>query len=316
MSKGTLYTPGAEAVAVKGRFAAYRWLILRRVSQVGILVLFMVGPVLLWLKGAGGRPAEVFWPVKGTLASSLTLDVLPLTDPFMVLQSLAAGHVMTKTAFIGAAIVLAFYLLVGGRTYCSWVCPVNIVTDAAHWLRQKLGLKGGIQLARRTRYWVMAMALIVSAATGVLAWELVNPITIFQRVLTFGVGLGWLVILGIFLYDTFASKRGWCSHLCPVGAFYALVNRFGLVKVSAAKRSACTNCMDCFAVCPEPHVITPALRGADRGLGPVILSADCTNCGRCADVCAPAVFEFATRFANQSEAKPGEHASSQVPKAA
>lgn len=310
------YSPGAEAVAVKGWLASNRWLVLRRVTQVGILAMFLVGPVLLWLKGAGARPGEVFWVVKGSLASSLTLDVLPLTDPFMVLQSLAAGNVMTRTAFVGAAIVLAFYLLVGGRTYCSWVCPVNMVTDAAYWLRQKLGLKGGIALSRRTRYWAMGMALVVSAVTGVLAWELVNPITIMQRAITFGVGLGWVVVLGIFLFDLFAARRGWCSHLCPVGAFYGLVNRFGLVKVSAARRSACTNCMDCFAVCPEPHVITPALRGADKGLGPAILSQDCTNCGRCADVCAPGVFEFATRFADKPERKEGEAVTPEVPKAA
>lgn len=310
------YTPGREATAVKGWLASHRWLILRRISQFGILALFLIGPVLLMLKGEGARPGEVFWFVKGTLASSLTLNVLPLTDPFMLLQSLAAGHVMTATAFIGAAIVLVFYLLVGGRTYCSWVCPVNVVTDGAHWLRQKLGLKGGIALSRKTRYWVMAMALAVAAVTHVMVWELVNPVTILQRALIFGAGLAWTVVLGIFLYDVFAAKRGWCSHLCPVGAFYGLINRFSLVKVSAAKREACTNCMDCFAVCPEPHVIAPALRGADKGVGPVILSQDCTNCGRCADVCAPAVFEFATRFNNKPERKGGEQATPQVPKAA
>jgi len=56
--------------------------------------------------------------------------------------------------------------------------------------------------------------------------------------------------------------------------------------------------MDCFAVCPEPHVNTPALRGADTGVGPVIMSGDCTNCGRCIDVCAKDVFKFDLRFHN------------------
>jgi ferredoxin-type protein NapG len=56
--------------------------------------------------------------------------VLEDTDPFVALQSLAAGHVPETLGLIGVAIVLAFYLLVGGRVYCSWVCPINVVTDA------------------------------------------------------------------------------------------------------------------------------------------------------------------------------------------
>ena len=37
--------PGAEAVAVKGWWSAYRWLILRRFVQLGILALFLLGPL-------------------------------------------------------------------------------------------------------------------------------------------------------------------------------------------------------------------------------------------------------------------------------
>jgi ferredoxin-type protein NapH len=58
--------------------------------------------------------------------------------------------------------------------------------------------------------------------------------------------------------------------------------------------------MDCFAVCPEPQVIPPALKGADKGTGPVILAANCTACGRCIDVCAKDVFAFANRFQDKS----------------
>ena len=57
--------------------------------------------------------------------------------------------------------------------------------------------------------------------------------------------------------------------------------------------------MDCVAVCPEPHVIMPALKGIN-GAGPVILDLNCTNCGRCIDVCSKDVFEFGTRFGNKA----------------
>jgi ferredoxin-type protein NapH len=55
--------------------------------------------------------------------------------------------------------------------------------------------------------------------------------------------------------------------------------------------------MDCFAVCPEQQVIRPALK-AVGGTGPIILEANCTNCGRCIDVCSKDVFRFGLRAGN------------------
>ena len=94
---------GADAVAEKGWLAAHKWLLLRRFTQLAILGLFLLGPL------AG------IWIVKGNLAYSYTLNLLPLTDPYVVLQSLMTGHVPETLGLIGAAIVLVFYFMVGGR---------------------------------------------------------------------------------------------------------------------------------------------------------------------------------------------------------
>ena len=283
---------GAEAVQEKGWLRAHKWLILRRISQFGILALFLLGPL------AG------IWIVKGNLNYSYTLNFLPLTDPYVALQSLMTGHVPEMLGLIGIAVVLVFYLLVGGRVYCSWVCPVNIVTDAAGWLRDRLGIKGGSSLSRNTRYWILAMTLLGSALTGVVLWELINPVSMLHRGLVFGLGAAWTVVLAVFLFDLFVMTRGWCGRLCPVGAFYSLLGRWSPLRVSAPRRAACNDCMDCFEVCPEPQVIRPALKGEDKGIGPVILAANCTNCGRCIDVCSKDVFAYDLRFNNQVSAAP------------
>ena len=284
---------GAEAVAAKGWLGAHKWLLARRASQLGILALFLLGPL------AG------VWIVKGNLTFSYTLDVLPLTDPYVLLQSLLTRHMPEMKAFVGAAIVLAFYLLVGGRVFCSWACPVNMVTDAAAWLRERIGIKGGAHVSRETRYWILAMTLVLALATGTLAWELINPVSMFHRGVIFGIGAAWAVILAVFLFDLFVMKDGWCGHLCPMGAFYSLLGKVSLARTVAVKRAACNDCMDCFAICPEPQVIRPALKGID-GAGPVILAANCTNCGRCIDVCSKDVFSFGTRFGNKEVNAPSQ----------
>jgi ferredoxin-type protein NapH len=237
------------------------------------------------------------WWLKGNLASSTFLEAIGFTDPLVLLQSFAAGHVIASAALIGAATVLAFYLVVGGRVYCSWVCPINVVTDAAFWVRTRLGIPVAWQPRKATRLWLLGTLLIVSALTGTIAWELVNPITLLQRGLVFGLGIAWLVVLAVFLFDVAVSRRGWCSYVCPVGAFYGLVGTASLLRVSAPKRSACTDCGDCYRVCPEPHVLVPALKPSSATGSIVVRSGECTNCGACLDVCEEDVFRFGTRFA-------------------
>ncbi len=276
--------PGQQAIEKKGWWLAHKWLILRRMVQLGILALFLAGPLL-----------DV-WIVKGNLASSLTLEFLPLSDPYVMLQGLMSGHFPTTEGLIGVAIVLLFYALVGGRVYCSWVCPVNIVTDAAAWFRRKLGIKVSSQFSRSTRYWLLGLTLILPLITSAIVWELFNPVSLMFRGIIFGIGWAWMVILAIFAFDVFVSQRGWCGHLCPVGAFYSLLGHKSIVRVSAQKREQCDDCNDCFVVCPEPKVIRPALKGADKGISPLIDEANCTNCGRCIDVCDEDVFNFSSRF--------------------
>ena len=285
---------GKEAIEKKGWWQAYKWLILRRFSQLSILALFMLIPICKWL--SPDSDCNLGWIIKGNLASSKVFNTIPLTDPMLFLQMLASGFSKIATdAVIGAIIVFVFYLLVGGRVFCSWVCPINIITDAAFWLYSKLKLRSGTHFSRNIRYWVLGMVLILSAVTGSLAYELVNPVSMLHRGLFFGMSLGWFLIAGIFLFDLFISKRGWCTHICPMGAFYGLIGRFSPLRVRADARAACDDCAECYVVCPEPQILKPVLKGEKNGISPVILAGECTNCGRCIDVCAEEVFHFGLR---------------------
>ncbi|MEP7280351.1 MAG: quinol dehydrogenase ferredoxin subunit NapH [Rubrivivax sp.] len=294
MSRSVEAGPGAGAPASAPAHAWWwrsRWLLARRASQLLVLGLFLLGP---WFG---------LWLARGTLASSELFGMLRLTDPFVALQSLLARHTLEAGMLAGAVIVASIYVVAGGRAYCAWVCPINPVTDLAAWLRTKLGLRsrsGGLGLDRRLRYVVLGIALALSALLGSVVWETLNPITLLQRAMVFGLAGGYGAALAVFGFDLLVLPRGWCGHLCPVGAFYGVLGRVALLHVSAAHRDRCTTCGDCFRVCPEPHVIAPALYGAAQGRSPVIRSADCIRCARCLDVCAEAVFRFELRPAGRS----------------
>ena len=79
---------GADAMVAKGRWRAHQWLVLRRLSQLSILGLFLLGPL------AG------VWIVKGNLTSSYTLNFLPLSDPYILLQSLLTQDMYLAGAFV------------------------------------------------------------------------------------------------------------------------------------------------------------------------------------------------------------------------
>jgi ferredoxin-type protein NapH len=107
----------------------------------------------------------------------------------------------------------------------------------------------------------------------------------------FGFGMASVIVVAVVLFDLALTERGWCGHVCPVGAFYGAIGRFRMLRVAAPGRARCDQCRDCYLACPEPHVIAPALN-AHSGADGVIRGIDCTSCGRCIDVCPRNVFAF------------------------
>ena len=233
---------GIEARQKLGWWHAYRFLILRRLTQLSIILMFLSGP--LWNT----------WILKGNYSGSLLFDSIPLTDPLMTAEMLSTGYMPEWTTILGALIVVVFYALVASKAFCSWVCPLNIVTDSAAWLRRKLGIRQSAKLSRNLRYGILAMILVGSAISGTLLWEWINPVAALGRVFVYGLGATLWLILVVFLFDLLIVEHGWCGHLCPIGATYALIGAKSLLKVKVIDRERCDRCMDCYNVCPEPQV--------------------------------------------------------------
>jgi ferredoxin-type protein NapH len=259
----------------------YRYLFLRRFTQIGILVLYF------------GANAWGWTILMGNLSSSKLFSLVPMSDPYAGLQMLFAGAIMASDLLVGIAIVSIFYLLVGGRAFCSWVCPINMVTDLANYTREKIGINKvqGIKqpASRNIRYWVLALSLVLSTILGITAFEFISPISMVHRGIVFGLGFGWAAMLIIFLFDLFVLKNGWCGHICPLGGFYSLLGKFSLIRVYHIEEN-CTLCMKCKQVCPENQV----LHMIGKESLPV-LSGECTNCARCIEVCDDDALKFSIR---------------------
>lgn len=274
MAKNLAQNAGKEALEKLGWWRAHRFLVLRRLCQFTIIALFMAGPTLGILTG--------------NLSSSMLLDTVPLSDPLIVLQALATGHVPEFNALLGVVIVVVFYAILAPRAFCAWVCPLNIVTDLAAWLRRKLNMKASYRWSPVIRYWLIPVLMLGSALSGAILWTWLDPVAALHRGLVFGMGAGWVLIALVFVLDLLLVEHGWCGHLCPLGATYGVIGRKSLLRVTAVRREDCTKCMDCFYVCPEPEVLRQPLKEGDRR----VMDQNCISCGRCLDVCPEHVFEF------------------------
>jgi ferredoxin-type protein NapH len=227
-----------------------------------------------------------------------------------VLQILASGQWIAGTALMGAAIILLFYSLFAGRAFCSWVCPVNLLGDSSRWIKRRWKIRGQFRVRRSTRYWIMGLALPISAVAGVAAFEWLSPISMIHRELIFGPGLGLLVIPVILLLDVFVVKEGWCGSLCPLGAFYSVVTQKALLRVGF-DAARCDHCGDCLVVCPEQQVID-FNEMSKKGF---IDSGECTHCTRCLEVCPRDAYRYTLRLiggpVQNFEEEEGEHHATQ-----
>ena len=259
-----------------------KYLILRRITQILILFLYF---------GANYYGWKI---LEGNLSFSKLFEVVPLTDPYAFLQMLFAGAIISSDLIIGLLVVLFFYGLIGGRAYCSWVCPVNLITDLAAWVRRKThhekdNLISAMKI-KKFRYAFMIIMLIFSAIIGAAAYEFINPIGFFTRGVAFTLGFAWVWLLVIFIFDAFVLKNGWCGHICPVGAMYSLIGAKNIIRVYHNKEN-CTNCGNCLMICPENQVLAPVINKKSD----FIAGIECTNCGRCIEVCDDNALKFSLR---------------------
>jgi len=244
---------------------SFKWWPIRRLVQLGAIALI-------------ASPLAGLNLFRGNLAAGDLLGV-GLADPLAFMQATLASHIFILSFFGSALTVAVFYFVIGGRTFCGWVCPVYLVTELNDRLSRYLGVAERSYRLSGTR-WSLAVTLSVSLLAGIPLFEILSPIGITSRAIMFKSWMPLLLVLGIMIVEAFAARRIWCRSLCPVGGFYALLGRFSPLRVGFS-RQRCTGCGECSRVCPVEEVLAPSLVD---GSGQVT-SGDCTRCGDCIDIC-------------------------------
>ena len=260
----------------------------RRIVQVFMLLVFLaplfVAGWALFGGTTGGdnaipTPSEFFF--YGTLSSSSVFDIT-LLDPFAVLQTIVAAKAFELSWLVGVLPVLVVYALLRGRAFCGWVCPVNLLLEGVDWLRKKLRIEASEHvLPRHVKVYVAVGVLVLSALLSFPVFEALSPISFINKGLVLGSMTGGVTLLAIVVVELFWGHRVWCRALCPLGGFYEVVGKVGLVNVRI-DHDKCIGCNKCKRACLcDPEILDDVVAGTDA----MVRAGDCMACGKCVEAC-------------------------------
>ena len=148
----------------------------------------------------------------------------------------------------------------GDPFFCKYLCPQGV-------------LEGAIPLS-------LANAGIRAALGSLFRWKFIVLLTV--------------IVLSIVFY------RPFCKWLCPLGAFYALLNKVSLFQMQV-DQSKCVSCGKCAKVCKMDVDVTKSPN-----------HTECIRCGMCIRACPTDAVSFRYGFGSGKQQSKNEQTTTEV----
>ncbi len=237
--------------------------------------------------------------IEGSLSASRVMG-FHFADLNAALQVMLAFKEILINLVIGTVTVLILWWVLGGRTFCSWVCPYHLLSEFAEKIHLRLvemKLVRDLTMHRGVRTVLYVIFAGLAFGTGYTVFEAISPVGILSRALIYGPGLALIWVFALLAYEVFVTRRAWCRYMCPIGLTYGMVGITSPVYVKYDLKD-CLHEGDCRQVCMVPHVLEPTKKGFAlkdiTALGP-----DCTRCGMCVDICPTNSLNFDIKGLNK-----------------
>ncbi len=227
----------------------------------------------------------------------------------------AVGGIKHRFPFYVLGLMMLFGVVLG-RAVCGLLCPFGLVQDLLHKIPvPKCRVPKKLDRPARYLKYAVLLVLVIGLPAFALTETGVTP-PYFCKYLcpagTLGGGIPLLVmdpalrelagglfswkvlVLAAVVGASMFLPRPFCRYLCPLGAFYALFNRFSFYQMHLDEHR-CVGCKQCERVCPMEVEVTKTLR-----------SGECIRCGACKSACPAGAISsgFACGAAQADAAKP------------
>nr|WP_326208486.1 4Fe-4S binding protein [uncultured Oscillibacter sp.] len=246
---------------------------------------------------------------------------VPVLNCYSCPGALGACPIGALQTALGAKRHFPFYVLgtlmlfgvVLGRAVCGLLCPFGLVQDLLHKIPvpKRTVPRRLDRPARYLKYGVLAALVILLPAVLVTDAGIVPPL--FCKYLcpagtleggipllladpnlrkVAGALFSWkALVLAVILAASALVHRPFCKYLCPLGAFYALFNRFSFFQMRL-DQDQCVGCGKCEAACPMQVEVTTDIN-----------HPECIRCGKCKSVCPTGAISsgFACRAGRKTE---------------
>lgn len=149
----------------KSRLKSGRWVVVRKIIQYLSLMVFLA--IFLMTRRGGWSPNLV--------------DISMRLDPLVMLANLLASRTFLVTSSIALITILA--ILIFGRAWCGWICPLGTTLDLFSLDKLRGERKSPSERWRNAKY-ALLVIILTAALFGNLTLLALDPLTLLFRSLT------------------------------------------------------------------------------------------------------------------------------------
>jgi ferredoxin-type protein NapH len=246
---------------------------------IGLLYVIIGIPLnaYIWYKGKFSKKIRVAFSL---ISVALGFLIFSPMAPFQ-LQSIALNDTQSLGFPVAGAIafmvLFIVLVLVAGRIFCGYLCPIGAVQELAYEVPAKKArlLQKSTLFAIRSVFFILFFAMAFFLSTGILDFFGIRQFFYLDVASIFFVVFIVIILVSVFFY------RPFCRIACPLGALYTAAGMASLLKIR--RTAACTECGKCEEACPTGE----AKKGDAKG--------DCYLCGRCVEACPAGALSYRRR---------------------
>ena len=229
--------------------------------------------------------ASVLFLVLGGPLPRVARKVLPMLSPLSALSEAVAQRTWYAALYwMLPPLILLLLAVFKGRLFCQWICPLGTLYS----LPTKISAKKKVLPIRFN-----ALLFWIILSSSLLGWPLLlwsDPLSTISRLGAWHEAAAWIpgALIPLMLLLSFIQPQVWCTHLCPLGYSFDLLNRRnGKQTFQHDRRQFLAGCgigLSAAAILPKlgktkekPSILPPGATGK--------FAETCTRCYACVAVC-------------------------------